>query len=107
LPSGLIALTIAYILDIALIAIACLPPLPSPSMLHATLVTNAMALAALALFVACHPHSPSLLLPLPSSLLPSISAARSHHLLLPAIMVVWLSTLSHQPPPTFDAPVAI
>jgi hypothetical protein len=49
---------------IALIAITCLPPsspsllppLPSPSLLHATLVVNAIACAALAIFVDRHPH---------------------------------------------------
>jgi hypothetical protein len=49
---------------IALVAIArpppsspsLLPPLPSPSLSHATLVANAMACAALAIFVDRHPH---------------------------------------------------
>jgi hypothetical protein len=49
---------------IALVAVACLPPslpsllpsLPSPSSSHATLVTDTMARAALAIFVDRHPH---------------------------------------------------
>jgi hypothetical protein len=49
---------------IALVAIACLPPLspllllplPLPSLLHTTLVADTMAHAALALFVNRHPH---------------------------------------------------
>jgi hypothetical protein len=59
-PPALFAFSIA----IALVAVACLPPLlpsllpplPLPSFLHATLVSNAMACAALALFVDRHPH---------------------------------------------------
>jgi hypothetical protein len=106
LPASLIAIAITHIVAIALVAIACLPHLPSPSLSHTTLVANAMALAALALVVARHPHSSLPLLPLLSLLLSSTSAVLSHCLLLPAIVVVWLSTVFCQPPPTFDAPIA-
>ena len=37
-------------------------------------------------------------------LLPSSSTAHSHRSLMPAVVVVWLSTLSRKPPPAFDAP---
>ncbi len=90
--------------------------------LPATLVAMALAAVTIALFVAHHPRRqrhgpcpprplccppPSLpsLLPLPSLpslLLPSPSAACSHHLSLPTIMVVWsprrCSLASHHPP---------
>jgi hypothetical protein len=79
LPPSLIYVAIANVAAVAvtiansLVAVAHLPPLlplpslllPLPSLLHTTLVTNAMALADLALFVARHPHSPSPLLPSP------------------------------------------
>jgi hypothetical protein len=65
-----------------------------------------MVLAALAIFVAHHPHSPSLLALSPSLLLPSSSAACSHCLLLATAVIVWSLTLSCQPLPAFDAPVA-
>jgi hypothetical protein len=97
----------------AFVAIARPPPslplpllrLPLPSLSHTTLITNAMALAALTLFVAHHPHSPSPLTPLPSLLLPSSSVACSCHLLSPAIVVMWLLMLSCHPPPAFNGPV--
>ncbi len=85
----------------------CLPAiLPSPSLLHTTPIANAMALAAHAIIVAHHLHSPSPFPPLPSSLLPLKSAARSHCSSLPVIVVLWSSTLSCQPSPTFNVPVA-
>jgi hypothetical protein len=58
LSPSFIAVAITHIVAIALIAIVQPPPLPSPSLLHATLVGKAMALATLALFAARHPHSP-------------------------------------------------
>jgi hypothetical protein len=96
----------AHIVTIALVAVACLPSLPSPSLLHTTPVTNTMAIAALALFVARHPHSPSPFPPSPSSSLPLTSAACSHCLLSPVIIVLWSLTLSCQPSLTFNTPVA-
>ncbi len=63
LPTTLVAVTIAIAhvltiaVPIAIVTIACLPPLfPSPSMLHTTLVADAITLAALAisLFIAHH-----------------------------------------------------
>jgi hypothetical protein len=102
-----IAAIAAHIIAIGLVAIACPPSLPSPSLLHATTpIANAMALAAPALFVAHHPHSPSPFPPSPSLLLPLTSAARSGHSSLLAVVVLWSSMLSLQPPPTLNAPVA-
>jgi hypothetical protein len=74
--------------------------LPLPSLLQTTLVTNIIAICPSSLL-----PPPSPLPPLPSLLLPSSSAARSCHSLLPAIVVVLLLLLSCQSAPTFDAPV--
>jgi hypothetical protein len=113
LPANLIAIAIAHIVAIALVAIACPPPsLPAlvavaiTLFLYATLIADATAHAAIALFDVCHPHSPLPLPPLRSLLLPSTSAACSGQLSLPASVVLWSSMLSCQPPHTFDAPVA-
>jgi hypothetical protein len=65
--ASLVAITITYVVAFAIaithVAVAhptpssplLLLPLSSPSLLHATLIANAMACSALALFVACFP----------------------------------------------------
>jgi hypothetical protein len=88
-----IAIAIANIIPIAFNAIAGLPPLlplpfllmPLPSLLHVTLIANAVALETLVLFVARHPQLSLPLQSSPSLLLPSSSEACSCCSSLPAV----------------------
>jgi hypothetical protein len=121
LPITLVAIAITHVVAIAIaitiVAVACppplsqllLPPSPLPSLWNPTLLASANALfVALALFIThhlyCRHHCLAALTLLFVTAL--IIQRMLSHSLLPAVMVVWLLTLSSQPPPTFETSIA-